>query len=265
MDPAPSLLPPPGQPLVRLSGVNYYFGTGETRTQTLKNINLEIYPGELVILSGPSGCGKTTLLTLLGGLRGLQEGSIDIWDAPRGRYQSLGGMPEDDLVLLRRSIGFIFQRHNLLESLSSLQNVRMAQKLLPLSDDPDADASKILDYLGLAQRIHHKPQQLSGGQRQRVAIARTLINRPRLVLADEPTAALDKDSSGWVITLLRQLACETPIPGDLPALQQQALSGLTQTRGCTSLIVTHDNRIMNEADRIVEMQFGEIHKNVIVA
>jgi putative ABC transport system ATP-binding protein len=265
MSTALSKLPPPGQPIVRVRNVNHYFGAGETRTHTLKNINLEVMPGELVILSGPSGCGKTTLLTLLGGLRALQEGNIEIWDSRNGVYRSLQRMSETDLVEVRKSIGFIFQRHNLLESLTAMQNVRMAQRLLPPSPDPDADARQMLGYLGLEHRLEHKPQQLSGGQRQRVAVARALINRPRLVLADEPTAALDKDSSGWVITLLRQLASDVAIPGDLPDEQKRLLPGLATLRGCTSLIVTHDSRIMNEADRIVEMQFGEIHKNVIVA
>jgi putative ABC transport system ATP-binding protein len=256
---------PQSPPVVRLTNINHYFGTGDTRTHTLKNINLKVMPGELVILSGPSGCGKTTLLTLLGGLRGLQEGNIEIAHGHEGEYRSLLGMSEQDLVQVRKSIGFIFQRHNLLESLTSMQNVRMAQKLLPQPADPDEDAKRILSYLGLGHRLYHKPQQLSGGQRQRVAIARALINQPRLVLADEPTAALDKDSSAWVIALLKHLARECPVPSDLPAEQQRLLPGLASQKGCTSLIVTHDSRIMNEADRIVEMQFGEIKKNVVVA
>src|SRR5262249_40410851 len=160
-----------------------------------------VMPGDLVILKGPSGCGKTTLLTLMGGLRALQDGDIHIWDGRSG-YRSLRGMGEEDLVRVRRSIGFIFQRHNLLEALTALQNGPMAQTLLPQSGKEEAGPQPLLSYLGLGQRLHYKPQGLSGGQRQRVAVARALINHPQLVLADEPTAALDAESSGTVITLL---------------------------------------------------------------
>src|SRR5215213_702755 len=144
-----SNLPPPGQPVLRVRGVNHYFGTGDTRTQVLFDNNLEVMPGELVIMSGPSGSGKTTLLTLIGGLRTLQSGEIEVWDAARGDYARLAGMAEEHLVGVRRLIGFIFQRHNLFDSLTALQNVRMAQRLKPerASDDPDQDARDILSYL----------------------------------------------------------------------------------------------------------------------
>jgi putative ABC transport system ATP-binding protein len=236
-------LPPEGQPLLRISSVNHYFGAGETRTQVLFDNNLAVQPGELVIISGPSGCGKTTLLTLIGGLRTLQEGNIEIWDVAGGNYRSLVGMGEEERVRVRQMIGFIFQRHNLFESLSSLQNVRMAQQLKPMND-VDAKAVALLGRLGLAERVTYKPQQLSGGQRQRVAVARALINQPKLILADEPTAALDERSGEAVIQLLRQLARE---------------------ESCTSLIVTHDSRIMNTADRIVDVERGRIVNNIVVA
>jgi len=148
------------------------------------------------------------------------------------------------LVQVRKMIGFIFQRHNLFEALTALQNVRMAQQLKPIGDDADARAKELLGRLGLAERVTYKPQQLSGGQRQRVAVARALINQPKLILADEPTAALDERSGAAVIQLLQQLSRE---------------------QSCTSLVVTHDSRIMNEADRIVDVERGRIVNNIVVA
>jgi putative ABC transport system ATP-binding protein len=237
-------LPPDGQPLLRLTSVNHSFGAGDTRTQVLFDNNLAVQPGELVIISGPSGCGKTTLLTLIGGLRTLQEGNIEIWDAEAENYRSLVGMGERELVQVRKMIGFIFQRHNLFESLTAMQNVRMAQQLKPASNSWDEKAKELLSRLGLGERITYKPQQLSGGQRQRVAVARALINQPKLILADEPTAALDERSGAAVIQTLQQLARE---------------------QSCTSLIVTHDSRIMNEANRIVDVERGRIINNIVVA
>lgn len=283
-------LPPPGQPVLRIAGVNHYFGEGETRTQVLFDNQLEVMPGELVIMSGPSGSGKTTLLTLIGGLRTLQEGSIEVWDAGRTDYASLHGMADEQLVEVRRLIGFIFQRHNLFDSLTAVQNIRMAQRLKPNERDPDADIEDFLTYLLLGDRdIHgkpqkpkasHKPSALSGGQRQRVAVARALINRPKLVLADEPTAALDADTGLAVVALLRSLARERPEEeltalvrptedqseaGRIAAWQLPLLKQITAETGTTSLIVTHDNRIMNLADRIVNMDRGRIESNVVVA
>src|SRR5262245_37354979 len=172
-----SKLPPSGQPVLRIRGVNHYFGAGDTRTQVLFDNTLEVMPGELVIMSGPSGSGKTTLLTLIGGLRTLQEGQIEVWDGGRGDYRRLFGTPEPELVHVRRLIGFIFQRHNLFDSLTALQNIRMAQRLRDSARDPDADARDLLQYLLLGDRdiggkpqsprYHYKPAQLSGGQRQR--------------------------------------------------------------------------------------------------
>ena len=176
-------------PLVWVRDVSYTFGLGqkEVSNPVLKNNNLELYPGEIVILTGQSGSGKTTLLTLIGGLRRLQKGG--------GNIQVLGhelaGMSDEDLIRLRRNIGFIFQAHNLFGSLSAVQNVRLP---LELGDGTDTSpktnaevqqrAVDLLNRLGLGAKIHHKPQKLSGGQRQRVAIARALANQPRLILAD---------------------------------------------------------------------------------
>src|SRR5262245_12900820 len=213
-------LPPPGSPVLRITRVNHHFGTGDTRTQVLFDNTLEVMPGEMVIMSGPSGSGKTTLLTLIGGLRTLQEGQIEVWDCDLGDYRKLLGTPEPELVHVRKLIGFIFQRHNLFDSLTAMQNIRMAQRLRDSERDPDADARALLQYLLLGDtdiqskpqktRFHYKPAALSGGQRQRVAVGRALVNRPKLVLADEPTAALDANSGLAVVTLLQNLARERP-------------------------------------------------------
>jgi len=218
---------------VRTHGVNHYFGNGENRKQVLFNNNLNLKRGEIVIMTGPSGSGKTTLLTLIGGLRSVQEGSLRVMD------RELAGLSAGRLVAVRRDIGFIFQAHNLFDSLTARQNVRMALELDSSLSSKEMDqlACDMLCRLGLRRRIDYKPQALSGGQRQRVAIARALVHRPMLVLADEPTAALDKESGREVIMLLQELASE---------------------EGCTILLVTHDNRILDAADRIVNMVDGHI-------
>ncbi|MCS7269834.1 MAG: ATP-binding cassette domain-containing protein [Gemmataceae bacterium] len=284
-----SIGPPAGRPLLQVIGVQHYFGRGETRTQVLFDNHLEVMPGELVILSGPSGSGKTTLLTLIGGLRTLQEGDIRLWDSVRGETISLRGLSEQALINVRRRLGFIFQRHNLLESLTAWQNVQMAVALRP-RPEAAAQTRDLLQYLLLGDRdvygrpqpprFHYTPARLSGGQRQRVAIARALINRPHLILADEPTAALDAHSGLAVITLLRFLARPRPEaellqllrPGEeggeqgrLAEWQVPLLQRLAGQGGATSLIVTHDPRIMHQADRIVHMERGRIVANVVVA
>jgi putative ABC transport system ATP-binding protein len=270
--------------------VNHYFGEGETRTQVLFDNTLEVMPGEMVIMSGPSGSGKTTLLTLIGGLRTLQDGEIEVWDADRGDYRTLRGVAEEELVHIRRLIGFIFQRHNLFDSLTAMQNIRMAQQLRDGHPDPDASARELLTYLLLGEkdiqgkpqspRFDYKPAKLSGGQRQRVAVARALVNRPKLVLADEPTAALDANTGMAVVALLQALARERPEAefrklvrppeeagenGRLAEWQVPLLDRIAAERGTTSLIVTHDARIMNLADRIVNVERGRIESNVVVA
>jgi putative ABC transport system ATP-binding protein len=233
---APDL--PGVEPVIRIEGLSHFYGEGETRAQVLFDNELEVMPGEIVIMTGPSGSGKTTLLTLISGLRTVQEGSVRVL----GR--EMRGLGPAALMQVRRGIGFIFQAHNLFDSLTAHQNVRMAMELQDSSSARiDARIKELLATLGLGHRARHKPQQLSGGQRQRVAIARALANKPKLVLADEPTAALDEQSGRDVVTLLQQMA---------------------RVEGTTSLIVTHDNRILDVADRIVNMVGGRIKSNVRV-
>lgn len=223
---------------VRVDHLDHFFGEGEFRNQVLFNVTVEIAPGQLVVVTGPSGSGKTTLLTLIGALRSVQSGDVQVLD------HRLAGLSQHDLVEARRQIGFIFQHHNLFRSLTALENVKMA---LPLGGCPPMQmndrAAEILERVGLGNRMDHKPRHLSGGQCQRVAVARALVNRPKLILADEPTAALDKESSRIVVNLLKEL---------------------TTNEGCTVLMVTHDNRILDLANRIVNMVDGTIQSDVIL-
>lgn len=225
-----------GSPVAWCDRVSHWFGVGENRKQVLFDVRLRVWPGELVIMTGPSGSGKTTLLTLLGALRSVQEGRVSVLGNP------LLGMSRAQLGRIRRRIGFIFQSHNLFDSLTALQNVCLPLELTTLSPSQRIERAKgMLDRLGMAHRLHYKPEALSGGQRQRVAIARALVTRPRLILADEPTAALDKEKSRDVVDLLQELA--------------------TQDR-CAILLVTHDSRILDVANRIVNMVDGRVAADV---
>lgn len=228
------------QPAIAARQLQHFYGTGELRKQVLYDNNLEIYPGEIIIMTGPSGSGKTTLLTLIGTLRRAQEGELHVLGRP------LHEATASDLLRLRREIGFIFQAHNLFDSLTATQNVRMALELAEPGGGRSEQTQRcraILEQVGLGERTGHKPKQLSGGQKQRVAIARGLVHKPRLVLADEPTAALDEQSGRTVVNLLRKMAKEENV---------------------TIVIVTHDNRILDVADRIVNLVDGRIRSDVLV-
>ena len=229
---------PAPEPTVRVRGLSHSFGNQDNRKRVLHGIDLDLFPGEIIIMTGPSGSGKTTLLTLIGALRAVQEGSI------RAFGRELGELSPRELVAVRCGIGFIFQGHNLFDSLTARENVNMAIELT-LRDHRERDrrAAEILTRLGLGERMAHKPQALSGGQKQRVAVARALVNRPKIILADEPTAALDKDSGREVVNILSSLA-----------MQERA----------TILIVTHDTRILDVADRIINVVDGRIVSDVAV-
>lgn len=219
--------------IILAQDLNHYFGAGALRKQVLFEIDLEIAAGEIVIMTGPSGSGKTTLLTLMGGLRSAQAGSLKILE------QEICGATKRQLTELRKQIGYIFQAHNLMTFLTATQNVRMALELhnQDSADQLNAKARAMLESVGLGDRVDYYPENLSGGQKQRVAIARALISRPKIILADEPTAALDKKSGRDVVELMQQLARE---------------------QGCTILMVTHDNRILDIADRIIHMEDGRL-------
>lgn len=217
-------------------GLNHSFGKGEARKQVLYDINLTLKRGQLVILMGASGSGKTTLLTLMGCLRGVEEGSVKLLG------NELKDASEELLVRSRQRLGFIFQAHNLHESLTAMQNVRIGLEVHRTKSQKNwTKASKhLLTLLGLCDRLDYLPSNLSGGQKQRVAIARALIGNPEIIFADEPTAAIDKESGKNAVTLLKQLASE---------------------RDTTTLMVTHDNRILDMADRIITMEDGRIAKD----
>ena len=220
------------QSVVVVKDLNHFYGQGNLKKQILFNINLTLRAGEVVIMKGPSGSGKTTLLTLIGGLRSSQSGSLKVFG------QELVGAKKGRLVQVRRNIGYIFQAHNLLKSLTAQQNVQMSMELHNGSTgDAKAKSKAMLEVVGLGERVNYYPHKLSGGQKQRVAIARALVSHPRMVLADEPTAALDSKSGRAVVELMEQLAKE---------------------QGCTILIVTHDNRILDIADRLIELEDGHL-------
>ena len=219
---------------VQIRRLNYYFGRGELRKQVLYDIDLDLPPGQIVIMTGPSGSGKTTLLTLMGALRSVQDGSLQVLG------QEISGLGKRKLVEIRRNIGFIFQAHNLFASLTASQNVEMAVELQGQFSSKRQQAVHMLEQVGLGDRVDYKPASLSGGQKQRVAIARALVNQPKLILADEPTAALDKKSGRDVVTLMQQLVRE---------------------QGCTILMVTHDNRILDVADRIINLVDGALESD----
>ncbi|OBQ40899.1 MAG: ABC transporter [Anabaena sp. CRKS33] len=219
--------------VISVSNLNHSFGKGTLQKQVLFDINLEIKAGEIVIMTGPSGSGKTTLLSLMGGLRSAQSGSLQILG------QEMSGASKGQLTKLRRQIGYIFQAHNLMSFLTAKENVRMSLELHEnyFQGDINAKAIAMLEHVGLREHINYYPENLSGGQKQRVAIARALVSHPKIVLADEPTASLDKQSGRDVVELMQLLAKE---------------------QNCTILLVTHDNRILDIADRIIYMEDGQL-------
>ncbi|HVV85480.1 MAG TPA: ABC transporter ATP-binding protein [Kofleriaceae bacterium] len=214
--------------LVRLVGAARSYGT-KVKTRALSPIDLELGAGEVTLLLGPSGSGKTTLLNLVGALDHPSEGKVVV----DGR--DLAGLSRRELTLFRREVvGFVFQFFNLVPSLTARENVQVAGEL---TGGSAADARRWLDRVGLAAEADRFPSELSGGQQQRVAVARALAKRPRLLLADEPTGALDHDNGRQVARLLRDASTEL---------------------GCAVVIVTHDEDLVELADRVVRLRDGAI-------
>ena len=219
--------------VVNTQNLCHSYGKGELRTKILHNLNFKVRSGEITLLVGPSGSGKSTLLTLLGALRSVEEGSIQVLG------QELNGANEDVLIQTRRRIGFIFQSHNLVSSLTVLQNVQILLQLKEANPQKRIDkATELLEAVGLTHRLNHYPEELSGGQRQRVAIARALAPQPELILADEPTASLDSRAGQDVVELLGKLS---------------------RDQGSAVLLVTHDLRLLKDADRIWGIEDGRIN------
>jgi len=219
--------------VVDVHNLNFSFGSGALTQPVLKDVTISIHKGEIVLITGPSGSGKTTFLTIIGGLRQAFHGSVRVLN------QQLINSDELVKVKIRQQIGYIFQQHNLLKSLTALQNVSMTLEMHDkLSEQKRLNqAAEMLIAVGLGDRLNYKPDQLSAGQRQRVSIARALVGQPKIVLADEPTASLDKQSGYEAVSILKRLAKES------------------QT---TILLVTHDYRILDIADRVVELEDGVI-------
>lgn len=220
-------------PAIVVEHLDHSFREGELERQVLFDVSTDVRAGEIVILTGPSGSGKTTLLTLMGALRSTQVGSLRVL----GR--ELRGASEADLAAVRKRIGYVFQAHNLLEALSAQQNVLLSLELFHEigASERHARAVAALAAVGLGERLEAHPGQLSGGQRQRVAIARALARRPQILLADEPTASLDRETGRAVVELIESLA---------------------RKEGVTVVLVTHDNRILDLADRILALEDGRL-------
>ncbi|HEX7763615.1 MAG TPA: ATP-binding cassette domain-containing protein, partial [Cellvibrio sp.] len=220
------------QPLIKLSGVTKTFRNGEIATQVLHGIDLEIYPGEFVAIMGQSGSGKSTLMNILGCLDRATSGDYFF----NGR--NINELGTDDLAQLRReAFGFVFQSYNLLAGATASENVEMPATYSGLSPElRHARAAELLSSLGLQERLHHRPNQLSGGQQQRVSIARALMNGGQIILADEPTGALDSHSGKEVMRLLKELSAQ----------------------GHTIILITHDAEVAHHAQRLIEIRDGEI-------
>ena len=216
---------------VRLRGLSKHFGSGEQQVQALKGINWDVYPGQMTLIVGPSGCGKTTLLSVIAGILNCDSGEVEVFG------QEITLMSDRALTSFRaQNIGFVFQQYNLLPALTAVENAAIPLVIAGWTKQRAVKkAREILASLGMGKKLQSLPRQLSGGQMQRVAIARALVHEPRLLVCDEPTAALDHETGITVMELLRAAAVRP----------DRAV-----------VVVTHDNRVFGFGDRIAHMDDG---------
>jgi len=220
-------------PLVHVTGLNKFYTGGTARLHVLRDLDVDVAEGEMVAVVGASGVGKSTLLHLLGGLDRADSGVVEVAGRP------LSGLNDSALVEFRnKQVGFVFQFHHLLPEFTALENVEMPMRIggLPLSE-ARSRAAELLSRVGLAERAEHRPSMMSGGEQQRVAVARALVMRPALLLADEPTGDLDEPTAESLHALLRQMHAE---------------------HGLTSVIATHNPKLAHACDRILRLESGQL-------
>jgi len=221
-----------GQPIISIRGLRKTYHAGEVDVHALRGVDLDVQPGEFVAIVGPSGSGKSTLFHIVGGLTPPTSGTVHI----AGR--DLLGMSEAERTQLRKtSVGFVFQKYNLLPTLTARDNIEIARDIAHQDGPLDPEFLDTLKLLGIESRLDHKPRALSGGEQQRVAIARAIVNRPAILLADEPTGNLDTENSNAVLGLLRDL---------------------NRHAGQTILMITHNPEAAGYGDRIVHMRDGHL-------
>ena len=220
-------------PLVHVAGLNKFYTGGTARLHVLRDLEVDVTEGEMVAVVGASGVGKSTLLHLLGGLDRADSGVVEVAGRP------LADLNDAGLVAFRnRQVGFVFQFHHLLPEFTALENVEMPMRIggLPLGE-ARARATELLARVGLAERVEHRPSMMSGGEQQRVAVARALVMRPALLLADEPTGDLDEPTAESLHALLRQMHAE---------------------HGLTSVIATHNPKLAAACDRVLRLEGGQL-------